>query len=135
MSTKLATIDNESGYGTVVAPLPDALQTIRDNLGGQKIDSFDLDRIQVPGGGSVSWQIRGLTESEEKSVHGVVIHQHLSRAYWKKGIDEGGGNTPPDCQSSDTIHGVGNPGGVCEICPKAQFGTAPGGGGAGNKHR
>ncbi len=31
---------------------------------------------------------------------------------------------PPDCSSTDTITGVGNPGGACKACPMAQWDSA-----------
>jgi hypothetical protein len=40
-------------------------------------------------------------------------------------LNEGGGKSRPDCRSSDSIVGIGDPGGDCYSCPLAQFGSAP----------
>lgn len=113
----------EDSYGLVVNRITECLQTIRDNLAGQKVDEFDLDRIHVPSGKGLSWQISGLVEAEEKEIRGVVVHQRISRAFWHKGLDEGK-KMPPDCQADDSLTGIGNPGGNCEVCQFARFGSA-----------
>lgn len=121
--TTTALAKPEESYSLVLGRISECLQTIRDNLAGQKVDEFDLDRIHVPAGKGLSWQISGLVEAEEKEIRGVVVYQRASRAYWQHGIDDGQ-RTPPDCQSADLVTGVGNPGGLCEVCSFARFGTA-----------
>lgn len=93
------------------------------NIGSGGIGEFDLDRLRVPAGGSRTWMIPGLQETEAKTVEGVIMHWAEPRAYWKTGMEEGGGGSPPDCSSSDSVHGIGDPGGVCFTCPFNAFGS------------
>lgn len=103
------------------------------NLGGEEMSIFDLDRIKVPSGGGVAWEIPtpdGDT-TVSKTVEGIIVFTKMGRSYWSKGLDDGGGSTPPDCSSPDGVHGFGNPGGICKTCRFAQFDTAKGGEGKG----
>jgi hypothetical protein len=50
----------------------------------------------------------------------VVVLKKDRRAYWKtKELT----NNPPDCSSNDSREGIGTPGGNCEKCPLAVFGS------------
>lgn len=98
-------------------------EIIATNLGGQGLTAFDLDRIKVPAGGSLSWSIPSLSgEEDAKEIIGVVIHHRPVRGYWKEKF--AGAKNPPDCHSDDGISGFGSPGGACRKCPLAQYGTA-----------
>lgn len=113
------------------------LAAVQANLGGQKLTERDLDTIKMPSGGSMFFEVPDLEEARaEKTLTGVLVHHKLVRAYWRSGIDEGGGGTPPDCHSpggdaDDVMWGFGSPGDErradglgCEGCPMAEFGTA-----------
>jgi hypothetical protein len=60
-------------------------------------------------------------EQSAKDVEAIVLAFRTARAYWMK---KGGGKKPPNCSSTDGIHGVGDPGGECSQCPYAKFGSA-----------
>jgi hypothetical protein len=64
-------------------------------------------------------------EQETKELEGVVIFWKEARGYWPRSFSDTGGGEPPQCSSDDGMHGVGDPGGVCGVCPLAQFGSAP----------
>lgn len=95
---------------------------MRDNLGGQGFRLTDLDKIKVPSGGGSTWEVPTLQGNKPHQVlEGIVLHFKDVRAYWK---EKDGGNKPPDCSSSDGMHGIGDPSGDCATCPFAQFGSA-----------
>jgi hypothetical protein len=101
---------------------------IAENVGAGGITEFDFDRIKIPAGGGLSFNVTTLEgEDSEKTITGVIVLARDARAFWQKSLDEGGGNQPPDCHSNDGITGIANPGvnagGDCTKCPLAQFGS------------
>jgi len=113
----------------------DVLEAVRDNIGNDKITDRDLDRITVPLGGGVNWTVPTLEgEDTAKTLDGIIVHWTSPRAYWAAGM-EVGGNTPPDCSSSNGEIGYGNPGGDCYSCPLNQWGSADGGSGKACKEK
>lgn len=110
----------------------DLMEILQENVGGA-ITEFDLTRVKVPSGGMTAWVIPSLDGEDEvaTTIDGVLVYHREPRAYWSAGIDESGGNTPPDCRSSDGKIGIGDPGGDCSVCPYAQFGSADHGEGRG----
>lgn len=109
--------------------------TMRDNLGqGDTLSINDLQRVKLPTGGSTMWQVPSLTGKAEniEELEGVILYWHRHRAYWEKGMDQGG-KSSPDCASRDGLVGRVNPeseaedrgqGGECERCPLSKFGSA-----------
>lgn len=108
----------------------DLTNVMHDNLGEGGVTAFDLDRVKVPSGGGKAWEIPSLTDDVEiaRTFDGIIVHWREPRAYWEKALDDSGGGTPPDCNSQDGKLGIGNPGGNCQTCQYAQFGTAMKGG-------
>lgn len=103
------------------------LASLAENLGGERISTFDLDRIKVPSGDTAFWTVPSEDDPEgtaEKEFEAIVVGQILNRSYWASGIDESGGGSPPDCSSPDGIAGFGTPGGTCAECTLAQWGSA-----------
>lgn len=95
--------------------------TIAENLGGEAITPNDLTRVTMPTGGGKTWSIPSIDGEESvKELEGVIIYSKQVRAYWPGPMT---GNEPPSCQSPDTVHGIGDPGGECAKCPHAQFGS------------
>ena len=122
-------------YMALQSDATNVLQTIRENIGNDRITDRDLDRIVVPLGGGLNWTVPTLEgEDSEKSLDGIIVHWTAPRAYWATGMDVGG-NTPPDCSSHDGEIGYGQPGGDCFICPLNQWGSAEGGGGKACKEK
>src|SRR5438105_3518535 len=73
------------------------LAVITENLGGDKITERDLDRIKMPSGGGLAWEVPGLGDQpdSEKTIEGVIVYHKTTRAYWPG--DYEGGNEPPQC--------------------------------------
>lgn len=105
----------------------DLAKIIKDNVGDEGINSFDLDRIKLPTGGSTSWEIPTLegTESAQEIV-GVPIYWHDGRVLFDGEFT--GESKPPLCGSNDGIRGEGEPGGLCSECPFSQWESDPKGG-------
>lgn len=103
---------------------------VKANMGSLGVSQFDLDRAKVPSGGITKWEVPTLDGSDfVDEVEGVIVGMKDCRVYWKMGLDDGGGNTPPDCYADDCLTGVGDPGGSCQACPFSQFGSAEKGNG------
>lgn len=104
---------------------------MKENVGEGGITPFDLDRIKVPAGGGLTWELPSLDGEiiESKTVDGIIVYWKEPRAYWATKYEDSGGGTPPDCSTFDGIAGTGEPGGECAKCPLAAFGTADKGGG------
>src|SRR5262245_39410119 len=105
------------------------LQTSTANLGANHaIDEKSLDRIQLAPGGITNFQIPGLDGDEiVKHVTGFIEAWRFARIYHEKAYGEGGSKIP-SCKSLDGLWGIGNPGGDCTECPRAQYGSDPRGG-------
>lgn len=101
--------------------------TVFDNLGGDKLSPFDLDRTKIPTGGALSWTIPSIEgEISAASFSGVVIEQRSVRTYFSKPYE--GQTDPPECSSQDGLVGIGDPGGVCAECPYSEWGSSLKGG-------
>ncbi len=98
---------------------------IKSNIGNAGLSEFKLDQVKVPGTGVTTWSIETIRgEEETKELRGIIVAYKEPRAFWEDSFDSGGGDSAPDCSSADGITGVGNPGGACVTCEKAQFGTS-----------
>lgn len=114
-----------SNFKALSVPAKQLVATLTNNLGGQSLKVYDLDRIKVPAGGATVWEVPGLKGSQaEKVLEGIILHSKDARSYWQNKYGSGEGSQPPDCTSADMVTGVGNPGGDCLKCPFAQFGSA-----------
>lgn len=133
MSDKLA----KAGKFAALAPVEDGMglsEIVNINMGGGGIDPSMLDKVKVPAGGSLTWEVPSLEGDTEphKELIGVIVGIQNIRTYYATKFD--GGNEPPDCFSRDGL--VGEPssdsvegyGGRCSECPKAQWGSGENGG-------
>lgn len=137
----LATFDpNASAYPVLFDGAGDGsiAQVIEDNFGDEGFSPADLDRIVIPSGGGLAWDIPD--EDPSRYVDGVIVHRQPTRSFWFKGRGEDGEEDgPPDCYSGDAKVGVGvfgpgsesNPSGACADCPMNVFGSSDRGSGNG----
>jgi hypothetical protein len=121
MSKALAKVEGETSF-MILADAANAIEALRSNLEGEVLSPMDLDRVTVPAGGTTTWVIPTLDgEENAQEVVGVIVAVQNCRAYWAS--EFGGAGTPPDCVSEDAVTGQGDPGGVCRVCPMAEFGS------------
>jgi hypothetical protein len=73
---------------------------------------WQLTRLHVPAGGGSMWEVetRKGTISEQSLDCIVAVLRMKQRAWYRRSYDETGGGAPPDCSSTDSIEGFGNPG-------------------------
>jgi hypothetical protein len=104
--------------------LADIREAMSANVGDAGLTAGDFERIKVPAGGGTAWAIQGLDGEEMvKELSGIIIAWRDTRAYWSVSMEESDGNMPPDCYSMDARTGTGKPGGNCQKCPLAEFGS------------
>ncbi len=115
----------------------DISELLEENLAGQGLDRFELERVKVGAGGApgFSFEKPGDEDSDvAKTFDAIVVHHHPSRTYFSEiDDDDSGMGGPPDCGSPDGETGAGNNGtGVgthrCGECPMGQWGSDPKGG-------
>lgn len=122
-----------SEYAALAMPPEDLKAIVEENLAGQQIGEFDLDRIKMPAGGGKTWEVPTLEgEIATPELQGVIVYWKESRAFWKEAFS--GGSDAPDCSADDAQFATGEPGVavptdesgryICAQCPNAQFGTA-----------
>jgi hypothetical protein len=90
--------------------------------GGDGLSPFDLDRIQFPSAGSLTYAVP-TDEGKKRAVEtldAIVLHHHPIRQFYEGNYDP---STPtaPRCTSADGMRGVGNPGGDCLKCRFGEF--------------
>lgn len=129
-------------YAALAINQGELMEIIQENLAGQSVGEFDLDRIKIPSGGGMAWEVPTLEGTEpKKEVYGVIVYWKEARAFWPTKFE--GGNEPPACMAPDGQFAppTGEPGVtvptneagqyICAQCPNAQFGSAEGGEGPG----
>ncbi len=118
--------------GFAIATQGEKVQAVLEaNLGGDKINQFDLDKVTVPSGGGISWEVPSLMGPEAvPEIEGVIVGWKPVRSLYHTSFQENPG-TPPDCSSDDGITGFGDPlqKGIeerrdCATCPMNQWGSA-----------
>jgi hypothetical protein len=88
------------------------------------MSEFDLTKIRIPAGGGAAFEVTNPGgDAVVQHFRAIVIAARDIRVYWEKAYEESGGGVPPDCHSSNGLVGIGQPGGVCQSCPMAQFGS------------
>jgi hypothetical protein len=96
---------------------------VKENLGDGQLNPFELESIHIPTGGSTKWAIPGLGKEElVESFQAILVFWHDVRARWLR--EFGSGGEPPVCSSLSGQLGVGKPGGNCQTCKYAQFGSS-----------
>lgn len=122
MSTQLAVYNRNQFAITNAESSNDAIEALRENLGGERLSEYDLDQVKVPSGGGTAWEVPGISGTEAtKEIVGVIVHMGKRRAYWS---DPDPSGESPDCSSQDGITGRGDPGGACESCPMNEWGSS-----------
>lgn len=96
-TTALATVDPQQ-YAIAQMSQDEIQEILVENIGGGALSVSDLDRVKVPSGGALFWEVPSADGSQVvKQLNGIIVYWDDRRAYWPKSIDEGGGGTPPNC--------------------------------------
>ena len=120
-----AKVEPTTDYAILKGSEKEVREVVRSNLGGGfGVSEFDLDRVKVPMGGSMTWQVPTLEGPKAvESFTGIMLHYKDQRSYWDTEIAESGGGMPPDCVSADGQIGKGEPGGECTKCQYSEWGS------------
>lgn len=120
-SKELATLDS---FAIMDCDEQELREIMAANLGGINFSVFDFDRIKVPSGGGIAWEVPTLDGPVAvTSLDCIILYYRDVRSYWKVAFEDLGG-IPPDCISDDSETGYGKPGGECAACPLAKFKSA-----------
>jgi len=110
---------------------------VKRTFGNKGISVFDLERIKIPAGGGVAWQVVDSTGDMDsmKSITCAIPYMRNDRSYWAQDFQMSGGGSPPSCVSLDLINqaveqGVGDNGDgpgthACRTCKQNQWGSHP----------
>lgn len=103
-------------------------EVIEANFGNRGISLFNLERVRIPAGGSITWNILDPTgeESVEQEIIAMIPYKTDQRCFWERPFEDSGGGSPPSCHSTDLILGFGNNGESdgrheCRTCPRNQW--------------
>ena len=124
-------VDDRERRISVVDYFYSIIYTRHHNSGHMEGLQLTMQRVKIPGGGNLQFEIRGDDPDNpdyERKLVGVILYHHLANAYWPEG-SEYDDNVPPFCQSFDGKQGYGEPGGVCAACAFNQFGSTANGSG------
>lgn len=119
---------------TLTGDLAEAVAEEMDGLG-----PIPFDRVKIPSGGGLAFELPGETEDETVSATelvGVILDHNPVNAYWAEKFS--GGNEQPDCSSYDGKQGILREAGEarsCDSCPYNRFGSAGAGKACKNVHR
>ena len=119
MAKDLAVVKNDE---FTLPALRDMGEIFQEELEGLDLSNI-FDRVKIPTGGGLAFEVPGETDDEPETVKeivGLIIDHHPVNAYWAEKF--AGGNNPPDCSSLDGK--VGSTGQVCATCPMNQWGSA-----------
>lgn len=123
----LPALPESKNFSVITAEDQFLKEVVQENIGGE-LDIFDLDRVKVPSGGGLQWKVSTLDGEEHVShIDGIIIYFENIRAYWKQDYEDSEGNSPPDCAArggTGAMEGQGDPGGSCDQCSLAKFGSA-----------
>lgn len=86
---------------------------------------ISLDKGKIPAGGGLAFEVPGddpESPDSVKEITGVIIDHYPLNSYWTEKYN--GQNVAPNCYSTDSRTGTGNPGGDCSKCPYNKFGSS-----------
>ena len=96
--------------GSYAVTTPNAASFVQQGF-ESGVGAFDLTRVKVPAGGVTQWAIPGLGDEDTYTPQidcVVALVQARQKAWWREGMDAGGGGQPPACSSTNGLIGNGN---------------------------
>jgi hypothetical protein len=106
-------------------------EILNANLGPRGLSQKKLPRIKWPSGGQLAFMVETLEGDDHpvKELTGFLVGWCDKRMYYRVPYAERGKKIgPPECSSTDGYWGEGDPGGDCDRCPLAKYGSDPKGG-------
>ena len=105
------------------------IPTVNENVMsgiGEELEglTLSLDKVKIPAGGGLAFEVPGEDPESPDSVKdivGVIVDHYPLNSYWTEKYN--GQNVAPNCYSTDSKTGIGNPGGECAKCPYNRFGS------------
>ena len=100
-------------------------ELIRENFGASGLSIFDFPKVDLPAGGGTAWEVPSLAgPTYTNTLEGIIIMAQDHRVYYRDAYQ--GGGEKPDCSSKDALVAEedGDPGGWCEKCPLAKWGSS-----------
>ena len=125
MSNEMTIMEN-NGYMAAAIDMRDLFSEEMEGL------RPSFDRIKIPAGGGISYEVPGDDPSNPDSVKefkAVILYHHPIHSFYLDKFT--GGNNHPDCGSMDGKIGVDAMTGECKncaTCPHAKFGSGENGG-------
>lgn len=125
LAEKKDLVSLKGGYAMADANLAALFAEEMDGL------SLSFDRIKVPTGGGLSFEVPGDDSDSPdsvKEVKAVILYHHPVHAYFKEKYT--GASNPPDCGSVDGHTGIDTESGEikeCKDCPLNKFGSGENG--------
>lgn len=122
--SKMSLVPYDATKFAVLSPdSEEMLQNIKTNIGGESIQMSQLERLKIPAAGATTWEVPDMMGAiSTKNLKGIVIFHQGTRIFWRDAYT--GARKRPDCWSPDAITGIGDPGGDCNSCPFAEWGSA-----------
>ena len=99
---------------------------IERNVGAENLNPFAFQRIKIPSGGGLQFEIPDFdTITHVSSFRCLLMYKkrRADKAFWKEPYGTAGASVQPDCFSRDGVYGTGMPGGYCDKCPLNEFGS------------
>ena len=117
--------ESAENYLAIKTGVDEIQELIEENMGDDGLAPHELDKAGNPSGKSIKWTIPSVEGDDEltSEITGVIIYNKFTRNRWEKPFGKGEPNARPVCSSIDGKIGAGDPGGVCKLCPYAQFGS------------
>lgn len=119
----------ENRYPVLTDKGYDLGRTIEISLDGEEFTPRTaFTRIKMPSGESMGFNVSELPRmgKTKEFFEGILLHVQTTRVYFEKDYDDPTRDKKerPKCDSVNGITGIGNPGGLCAICPLNEYGTS-----------
>ena len=122
--------ERESGM-TAMESAPEGMVAafIQENMQALEGQRIQFPQVNMKHGGTRAFHVEdlesgdfALVDGKEGLVANVITFDKFRMFYAKKYNSDS--VTPPDCMSTDMVHGQGTPGGMCKDCPKNEWESA-----------
>ena len=91
-NTALVTTSNGvENYLALSMPTSEIREVLSGVLGSEGLSPKDLERVRLPAGGGISWEVQTLEgEKTVQEIQGIIIAQRQVRVYWDQSFEDSG---------------------------------------------